>query len=183
MKEIISFYLNGKEYGIEISGMQSLEKYQEIRPLPDAPDYILGTVNIRDEIFPVFDISSKFGVQGAPQTAFSQGADGKSGEDSERRKILLLRTKAGTLACVVGGVGKVFRAEGGDVQSFPIMAMTKETDFVDFIARRENQLIVVIQPRALLTDEQVEKIKKLELEEKKEKQEEKNEDQERTDTL
>ena len=50
MREIIVFFLNGKEYGIEIIGMQSLEKIQEIRPLPDAPDYILGTGKIRDGI-------------------------------------------------------------------------------------------------------------------------------------
>ncbi len=139
MREIIVFFLNGKEYGIEIIGMQSLEKIQEIRPLPDAPDYILGTVKIRDGIYPVFDINSKISTLAGPG----------GGQAVEYTKILLLRTKAGTVACLV------------DVQPFPKMAMTKDTDFVDFVVRRENRLIVVIKPNALLTEEQVKCIREL----------------------
>ena len=151
MREIIVFFLNGKEYGIEIIGMQSLEKIQEIRPLPDAPDYILGTVKIRDGIYPVFDINSKISTLAGPG----------GGQAVEYTKILLLRTKAGTGACLVDRVDKVLRAEGEDVQPFPKMAMTKDTDFVDFVVRRENRLIVVIKPNALLTEEQVKCIREL----------------------
>lgn len=157
MKEIIVFILNGKEYGVEISGMQSLEKIQDMSSVPDAPDYILGSVTIRDEIYPVFDINSRLGLSRSAGPGVNQ-----SGNDGEGyTKILLLRTPAGTIACLVDGVGKVLRAEGENVQSFPKMAMTEGTDFVDFIVREENRLIVVIKPELLLSQEQIESIRKI----------------------
>lgn len=159
MKEIIVFILNGKEYGVEIGGMQSLEKIQEVSPVPDAPDYILGSVKIREQIYPVFDINSKLGLPGSANPGAAQMADSEGGYT----KILLLRTPAGTIACLVNGVGKVLRAEGENVQSFPRMAMTKGTDFVDFVVREGNRLIVVIRPEQLLSKEQIAAIRKLDL--------------------
>lgn len=154
MKEVIVFFISGKEYGIEISGMQSLENYRDIVPFPGAPDCILGTVKIRDEIYPVYDIKAKFCLPAA--------------EVTENTKILLLRTNVGNLACVVDNVGKVFRAEGEDVQPFPSVARSEDTDYIDFIARRQNELIVVINPNTLLTSEESECVSKIDFSAEKE---------------
>ncbi len=154
MKEIIVFFISGKEYGIEISGMQSLENYREIIPFPDAPDCILGTVKIRDEVYPVFDIKHKFML---PAT-----------EVTEDTKILLLKTNVGIVACVVDNVGKVFRAEGDHVQPFPLVARSDDTAYIDFIAKRNNELIVVMAPDALLTPEEAEEVSKIDFSKKKE---------------
>ncbi len=147
MKEIIAFFIGGREYGVEISGMQSLENYQKIAPFSEAPKCILGTVTIRGEVYPVYDIRSKFSLPPVEIT-----------EDS---KILLLRTNAGTIACMVDDVGKVFRAEGENIQPFPQVARTDGTDYIDFIAKRENELVVVINPDAVLTEEEVKEVSKI----------------------
>jgi len=162
VKEIIVFFLNGKKYGVEISGMQSLESYQDASPLPEAPEGILGTVEIRGEIFPVLDIHAKLGA----------------GALVERKKILLFRTGAGIIACVVDGVGKVFRAEGDNVQSFPKIATSENTDFVDFVVRMDQELIVVVKPDALLTKKQAEWLRTIDFSEIKEKQEKEKQEKE-----
>ncbi len=154
MKEIIAFFISGKEYGIEISGMQSLENYQDVVPFPGAPDCILGTVKIRDEVYPVYDIKAKFMLPAS--------------EITDETKIILLRTNVGSLACVVDNVGKVFRAEGDDVQPFPNVARSQETEYIDFIVRRDGELIVVIDPNALLTADESEEIHKVDFSDKEE---------------
>ncbi len=158
MKEVIVFYLNGAEYGVEISGMQSLENYQQIRPLPDAPEGILGTVKIREESYPVYDLKSKI----------TSGAQPVAAETSvEDMKIILLRTNVGNIACIVDDVGNVFRAEGDNVQPFPSVARSEDTSYIDFVARRNNKLIVVINSFALLTEEQEEALKKIDFSEER----------------
>lgn len=159
MKEIIVFFISGKEYGIEISGMQSLENYREITPFPEAPECILGTVTIRDEIYPVFDIKAKLTSVRSVLSAESV---------TEDTKIILLRTKVGNMACVADRVGKVFRAEGENVQPFPQVARTKDTDYIDFVAKRNNELIVVVDPNTLLTPEESERISKIDFSGKQE---------------
>ena len=140
MKEVIVFYLSDKEYGIEISNMQSLENYREIQHANDLPEGISGLVKIRDEIFPVYDLKEKFCLPAR--------------EVTENTKILLLLTHVGKIAIVADHVGKVFRAEDGDVQDFPRVARTKGTEYIDFIAKRGNELVVVVDPDALLNSEQ-----------------------------
>ena len=99
-----------------------------------------GLVQIRDDIYPVYDMKQKFCLPAK--------------EVTEDTKILLLRTHAGKVAIVVDRVGKVFRAEDKDIQEFPRVARTRDTDYINFIAKRGNDLIVVVNPDTLLTDEQ-----------------------------
>lgn len=147
MKEIIVFFIGGTEYGVEIAGMQSLENFTGIQPFSDVPECILGTVKIRNEMYPVYDLKAKLAI---PAT-----------EATEDTKVLLLRTKAGSLACVVDSVSKVFRAEGANIQQFPGVARTEATQYIDFVVRKDNELIVVINPEQLLTEEEAEQIRKI----------------------
>ncbi len=149
MKEIITFFISGREYGIEISGMQSLESYQEIHSLSEAPDCILGTIVVRDEVYPVYDIQAKLNLPAAEMT--------------KDTKILLLRTSKRGIACMVDSVDKVFQAEGDNIQTFPKEAQTEGTDYIDFIARRDGELIVVINPDALMSEEDFDLIDELDL--------------------
>ena len=76
MKEIIVFFLSDKEYGIEISGMQSLENYREIQHASELPDGMNGLVQIRDDIYPVYDMIQSTGLpilmhMGDPRTTRS----------------------------------------------------------------------------------------------------------------
>ena len=113
---------------------------EKIQHASDLPDGMNGLVQIRDDIYPVYDMKQKFCLPAK--------------EVTEDTKILLLRTHAGKVAIVVDRVGKVFRAEDKDIQEFPRVARTRDTDYINFIAKRGNDLIVVVNPDTLLTDEQ-----------------------------
>ncbi len=149
MKEVIAFFWGSHEYGLEISHMQSLENYREIVQLPESPSCILGTVTIRNQVYPVYDVGVKFGHHGS--------------EITEDTKFLLVRTRAGNIAWLVDKVGKVFRVDGEAVQQFPAVAQTKETACIEFIAKRGSSLIVVMDPDKILEDSEAEEIKKLDL--------------------
>lgn len=154
MKEVITFLVADREYGIEISGIQSLENNLEIVPVPEAPSCVLGSIMIRDEAYPVFDIRARLHLPDAGVR--------------DENKILLLRTHIGGLACVVDSVGKVFCVDGVDIQPFPQVAMSKGTDCIDFIARKDNKLIVVINPDTLLSEEEAEMIRKIDFSKREE---------------
>lgn len=66
------------------------------------------------------------------------------------------------------------------MQSFPKIATSEDTDFVDFVVRMDQELIVVVKPDALLTQKQAEWLRTIDFSEIKEKQveEEQNEEEE-----
>ncbi|MCR5797538.1 MAG: chemotaxis protein CheW [Eubacterium sp.] len=156
MKEVIAFFLNGIEYGIEMDGLKSLEKYREVEVVDEETTFIEGWVVIRDDKIPVYDIRKKFNL---PKTVVT-----------EDTRILLLRTKEhGTIAFVIDAVGKVFKSDGDDVQPFPRIVKSEETSFVDFVVRRGDVLVVILDPNEFLTEEDIKYVDKLRKEEEEKK--------------
>ncbi len=140
MKEIVTFFLSGKEYGVEVSGMQGIENYVPLESVENAPACLKGIVTIRDEIIPVIDIKQYLILPPA--------------EVTENTKYLVLGTKNGKVACLADGISKIFQASGEDIQNFPILLESQLTEYVDYIARNGNNLVIVINPAKLLSEEE-----------------------------
>ncbi|MCH5252861.1 MAG: chemotaxis protein CheW [Lachnospiraceae bacterium] len=139
MKEIVTFLLSGKEYGVEVSGMQGIENYVPITPVVDAPECLKGIIIIRDEVIPVIDIKKHLVLPPAEVTGDT--------------KYLIFNTSYGKMACMADGISKICRVSGEGVQDFPPILQTETTGYVDFIARNEERLVVVIKPENILTEE------------------------------
>lgn len=139
MKEVVSFFLSGKEYGVEVSHMQGVENYAELTHTAQAQERLLGIINIRDELIPVMDIKKRLVLPPAGVTADT--------------KYLVFRTSHGKLACVADGIADIFQVDGENVQSFPSIMKTESTDYADFVAKRKNGLVIVINPENLLSAE------------------------------
>lgn len=147
MKEVVTFFLSGKEYGAEVNWMQGLENFREMSSAADMPECFLGLVSVRDEIIPVLDIRKKLILPPVPVT--------------EDTKYIVLRMKQGKLAFIVDGVSQILQADGSEVQDFPALLQTKSTSYVDFVVNHNGHLILVINPEGLVTDEEWQKIQKV----------------------
>ena len=53
MKEVVTFFLSGKEYGADVSEIQGIENYVEYAKEPGLSDGFLGMVSIREEWVPL----------------------------------------------------------------------------------------------------------------------------------
>ena len=139
MREIVSFFLSGKMYGVEVSRMQGIEKLRQMNQPPDMPDFLQGVVDIRGEVIPVMAIRKRLILPEAGET--------------EKTKILVFRTQQGKLACVVDGISKILKIDNDNAQEFPRIIQNAETGYADFVARSDGELILVINPENLLGEE------------------------------
>ena len=64
MKEVVTFFLSGKEYGADVSEIQGIENYVEYAKEPGLSDGFLGIVSIRDEWVPLLKL--KHQILGLP---------------------------------------------------------------------------------------------------------------------
>ena len=156
MKEVVTFFLSGKEYGVEVSRIQGIENYGEISGASEVPENFLGIACIRDEMIPVLDIKKKLVLPPVPVTG--------------ETKYVVLRTEKRKLAFVIDGVSRILQAEGDAVQDFPALVQTKSTAYGDFVVNHEGHLILAINPEGLLTAEEWQKIEEV-LKSKSEEQE------------
>ena len=139
MKEIVSFFLSGKKYAVEVSHMQGIEKPRKMNQPPDMPDFLEGVVDIRGEMIPVMAIRKKLTLPAAEKT--------------EKTKFLVFPTKQGKMACIVDGISRILKIDDNNVQAFPPIIQNAGTGYADFVARYEGELILVINPDNLLSEE------------------------------
>jgi chemotaxis signal transduction protein len=62
VKEYLSFRLGAEEYGIDILAVREIRPFERPTRIANAPEFILGVVNLRGVIVPIVDLRIKFGM-------------------------------------------------------------------------------------------------------------------------
>jgi purine-binding chemotaxis protein CheW len=66
MAQYCSFHLADRFYGLPILGIQEILRHLEVTPVPTAPAYVDGLINLRGQIAMVVDLRKRLGLPRAP---------------------------------------------------------------------------------------------------------------------
>jgi purine-binding chemotaxis protein CheW len=64
----MTFQLAGEDYGLEIVKVREIIGLLDITPIPRAPKFIRGVINLRGRVIPVVDLRVKFGMDATATT-------------------------------------------------------------------------------------------------------------------
>ena len=70
--QMINFTLGGDEYAVEIQKVREVINFRELTPLPKAPSFVKGIINLRGEVIPVIDLREKLGLAHAAYSALTR---------------------------------------------------------------------------------------------------------------
>ena len=59
----VTFQLENETYGINVMQVREVLRYSDIAPVPGAPDYVIGIINLRGNVVTVIDTRARFGLQ------------------------------------------------------------------------------------------------------------------------
>lgn len=65
-RQYVTFLCGGVEYGVEILSVQEIRGWSGATQIPRAPQHVLGVINLRGEVVPIFDLRSRFGLESRP---------------------------------------------------------------------------------------------------------------------
>jgi purine-binding chemotaxis protein CheW len=60
--DVVTFSLAKKDYAIELGYVQKIVPLIELTPLPGAPDFFVGVINLRGEVLPIVDLHGLCGM-------------------------------------------------------------------------------------------------------------------------
>lgn len=60
---MLTFYLCGNLYGINILAVKEINRNIEYTSVPDAPSYIIGLLNMRGQVVTLFDLANLMGYE------------------------------------------------------------------------------------------------------------------------
>lgn len=94
--EIAVFSINNEEFALPIEDLQEIIKYTTVTPVPEAPDFIDGVINLRGVVIPIFSLPQRLGF--AKQISASS-------------KILVCSFKGERLGLLVDDVNEILFVE------------------------------------------------------------------------
>ncbi len=68
LSKYLLFKLDNEEYGINILRIKEIIQFIPLSPIPDAPSFVKGVINLRKEVITIVDLRSKFGF---PEVAYT----------------------------------------------------------------------------------------------------------------
>ena len=139
MRQIVIFKLGKEEYGIDIMKVVEIVHLQEIRKVPETPNYIEGIVNLRGDIYPIYNLRTRFNMQ-----------DDEADEDT---KIIIIKGKETDVGFIVDNVSEILNISQNNIEDAPsIIASRREQEYINGVAKEEGRMIVLLDIDKLVSD-------------------------------
>jgi purine-binding chemotaxis protein CheW len=142
--QFLTFMLEDEEYGIEILRVQEIKGFSKIRPIPNAPDYIKGVMNLRGTVVPVVDLRSRFGMRQAEYNQFTV--------------IIVVSVAGKVVGLVVDAVSDVLNIRRDQIEETPEMAGDLDTSFFRGMGKVGDKLVLLLNIDRLVGGDKLEAI-------------------------
>ena len=137
----VIFKVNEGEYGLDVSQVNAIETLTNVVPVPNAATHIIGIMNLRGDVLPVFSLRTKFSLPEVPV--------------NEHTKIIVTKSNGVTIAFKVDEVKEIIECDESKLSEFPSIARTRATAYVDKVANHNGRLILLLDQDKLLGAEEV----------------------------
>lgn len=136
-REVLVFVLGREEYGVDILKVQEIRGYEKVTPIPSAPDYLKGVVNLRGVIVPVIDLRVKFRLPDVRYDSFTV--------------VVILRIAGRVIGIVVDGVSDVVHFAHSDVKPAPQLGALVDSSFLAGVATQDDRMVLLVDIERLLS--------------------------------
>jgi purine-binding chemotaxis protein CheW len=136
-REVLVFVLGAEEYGVDILKVQEIRGYEKVTPIPSAPEYLKGVVNLRGIIVPVIDMRLKFGLPNPKYDAFTV--------------VVILRLASRVIGVVVDAVSDVVALGANEVKAAPQLGSVVDASFIAGLATQSDRMILLLDIEKLLS--------------------------------
>lgn len=136
----VTFRLGNEKYGINVMQVQEVLRVTEIAPVPGAPDYVLGIINLRGNVVTVIDTRKRFGLEP------------KEMDDSTR--IVIIEADEQVVGILVDSVAEVVDLHASQMETAPNVGTEENSKFIQGVASHDSELLILVDLNKLLTDEE-----------------------------
>lgn len=132
--QYLTFFVNSEEYGVDILRVQEIRGWSTPMPIPNAPSYVKGVINIRGDIVAIADLRERLGMPGIPCSATTA--------------VIVLRVGSGKkqriMGIVVDAMSDVTNVPGESIKAPPLFANAADTCVARGIATLPNDKMITI---------------------------------------
>lgn len=140
----VTFQLEHETYGIDVMQVREVLRSTEISPVPGAPVYVLGIINLRGNVVSIIDTRNRFGLS--------------SREPDDASRVLILEAEDHVVGFLVDSVREVVELKGSDIESAPDTGSGEGARFICGLVNRKDGLLILVDANKMLSDEELAEI-------------------------
>ncbi|MDY6830149.1 MAG: chemotaxis protein CheW [Pseudomonadota bacterium] len=143
----VSFKLDGETYGVNVMQVREVLRYTEIAPVPGAPTYVLGIINLRGNVVTVIDTRQRFGLD--------------LHEITDHTRIVIIESDQHVVGILVDSVAEVVYLRQSEVETAPSVGNDESAKFIQGVCKKGEELLILIDLGNLLSTEEWQEIEDL----------------------
>jgi purine-binding chemotaxis protein CheW len=136
----VTFRLDNETYGINVMQVQEVLRYSEIAPVPGAPSYVLGIINLRGNVVTVIDTRQRFGLA--------------SSEVTDNTRIVIIEADKQVIGILVDSVAEVVYLRQSEVETAPNVGNDESAKFIQGVCNKNGELLILVELDKMMSEEE-----------------------------
>ncbi|MCB5202626.1 chemotaxis protein CheW [Neorhizobium sp. T786] len=141
-RELIAFRIGEQEFCVNIMSVREIRGWTAATPLPHAPPYVMGVINLRGAVLPIVDLAARLGMDEA--------------EPNARHVIIVTQVKSRIVGLLVEAVSDILTITDDSVQPVPEVSSDLEKQYARGILAIDKRMICMLDLNALFPDQESE---------------------------
>ncbi|TPE48024.1 chemotaxis protein CheW [Maribrevibacterium harenarium] len=137
--QYLTFRLLDETYGINVMQIKEVLRYSEIAPVPGAPSYVMGIVNLRGNVVTVVDTRVRFSL---PES-----------DISDETRIIIIEHDGEQIGLLVDAVQEVFYLYQGEIEQSPSVGNDSALMFIQGVYQKDQELVILLDLNRMFESE------------------------------
>jgi len=129
-----TFWVDGLFFGVEVSGVQEVLRYQPLTVVPSAPEAVQGLINLRGQIVTALDLRCRLGLPPRPDDALPMN--------------VIVRSRGEVVSLLVDDIGDVITVDtspgGLELEPTPANVPSTVQDVVSGVLALPDAILLVL---------------------------------------
>jgi purine-binding chemotaxis protein CheW len=147
--QLVGFMVGEELFGVDILSVQEITRDATITPIPDAPDFLEGVINLRGGIIPVIDLRKRLKLV----------RQSRIGTDSW---IIILTVEGRVTGFIVDRITKVLNVPASSIKPPPdIVVAGLKSHYIQGVGKLDQRLLILLDFSRILMVDEIKKLKSM----------------------
>lgn len=129
--ELLTFKLGEQDYAVDIMSVREIRGWTKTTPMPHAPEFMRGVINLRGTVLPVMDLAARLGL--GPL------------ETTDRNVIIVVKVRDALNGLLVDAVSDIVSLSEEDMQAPPDVGSDATANTIRSLSLIDERMIRVLQ--------------------------------------